>query len=172
MGGEVTIVRKALVVGVLAGGTLGVRAYVDRVGTPFSVPVSPVAEVNIALAHQDHQARHGGLLLMNGDTHFEVVVSPDGSCRVYFTDAVRNDLPPTYASAVTIELSSQNNRRQTIPLQMDTARNVWIGQAEFVDDPQAVVRVWYAAGGEAPYEIDLPLSAFQSVVPSVSPAAR
>jgi hypothetical protein len=167
-----TVLGKAIVIGVLAGGTLGIRAYVGRVGTPVSATAAPSPAIDVALAHQDHQARHGGLLLMNGDAHFEVTVSPDGTCRVYFTDAVRNDLPPTYASAVTIELTSRNDQRQTIPLQMDAARNVWIGQAELVDDPQTVVRVWYATVGEPPYEIDLPLSAFRGVVPSASAAPR
>lgn len=40
--------------------------------------------------HRDHEPRHGGVVLMKGDLHYEVVLDPTGqSFRVFFTDASR-----------------------------------------------------------------------------------
>ena len=47
----------------------------------------------ITTPHGDHSAHHGGLVLMNGELHYEVVFDRDGRHRVWFSDAVREDLP-------------------------------------------------------------------------------
>jgi hypothetical protein len=108
----------------------------------------------------DHTPKHGGLVLMRGDTHFEVVLSPGGLCQVYFTDATRSELPATFASEVDIGLASLNGERQNVPFQVDPEGRMWIGRLTMTSDPQAIVRVTYVARGEQPYWIDVPLSAW------------
>ena len=98
---------------------------------------------------------------MNGNTHLEVLVSADGTSRLYFTDAVRMALPPDYASEVTMGLVSREERQQ-IALRMDPGEDLWIGRFKPVDDPNAIVRVSYLAKGERPYWIDLPWPAVQA----------
>jgi hypothetical protein len=147
-------------VSVAAGGIVGLRAYVGRNGLPFST--APALEQGATVPHMDHAPRHGGLVLMKGDTHFEVVLDAEGNCRAYFTDAVRMALPASYATEVSVGLASRQDRRQDILLEPDAAGNSWIGRLKMVEDPLAIVRIMYVARGEAPYWIDVPLSAWES----------
>ena len=48
--------------------------------------------------HGDHSPHHGGIVLMNGDVHYEVVMDPAGKYEVWFSDAVRTDLPASVAA--------------------------------------------------------------------------
>ena len=153
-----TVIAKAAVLVVLVCSLLGFRAYLERAGGVAAVAAPPAMLDTAAIAHTDHTPRHGGLVLMNGDTHFEVMVAPDGTCRVYFTDAVRVELPPEYASRVTVGLANQESRRE-VGLQMDPNQNVWIGQLGRLDDPNSVVRITYESKGARPYWIDVPLEA-------------
>jgi hypothetical protein len=157
-----TPIGKAMVVIVLAGGVLGVRTIFQRSDrTAAAAPAASPPAMTFP-SHADHFPRHGGLVFMNGDTHLEVILSSDGSASVYFTNAVRQELPPTYASEVTMGMTS-GERRQQIDLRMESGRNVWVGRLDTPADPYAIVRVSYAAEGERPYWIDLPWSAFQSL---------
>ena len=106
-------------------------------------------------AHFDHRPRHGGLVLMNGDLHFEVVFDPAGQHRVYFTDAVRRDLPAAIASEVTLTVTRKEGPPETLHLHIDPPGGSWIASGRPVTDPQATVRVAYTVG-KKPYFIDLP----------------
>src|SRR5262245_2935544 len=49
-----------------------------------------------SVPHGDHNPHHGGVVMMKGELHYEVVVDPSGQAhRLYFTDAIREDLPAT-----------------------------------------------------------------------------
>jgi hypothetical protein len=150
--------RKLIVVGVVMIGLLGLRVYLLRQGV--SAATTARVEPGATVPHMDHSPRHGGLVLMRGDTHFEVVLNPSGGTRVYFTDATRSELPATFASEVAIGLATLNGDRQNVTLQVDPDGKTWIGQLRMPNDPQAIVRVTYVAQGEPPYWIDVPLSAW------------
>ena len=150
--------RKLIVVGVAVVALLGVRVYLVRQGV--SAAAAPRVEAGATLPHMDHSPRHGGLVLMRGDTHFEVVLSPGGMCQVYFTDASRTELPASFASEVDIGLASMSGDRQNVPFQVDPEGKMWIGRLTMTNDPHAIVRVTYVARGEQPYWIDVPLSAW------------
>jgi hypothetical protein len=127
-----------------------------------ALAVRPVAAAPVSgetVPHGDHHPRFGGLVLMNGDTHFEVVIDKGGNCRVYFTDAVRAELPASIASEVTVDLAIGDAPRQTFTLKMDEGARTWDGRIRVSDDPQAVLRVTYV-GPDGPYWIDVPLSAW------------
>lgn len=149
--------QKLAVVGVVLLAILGLRVYLQRQNVSAAAPrVEPGATV----PHMDHSPRHGGLVLMRGDTHFEVVLGKSGDCRVYFTDATRTDLPASFASEVVVGLATLDGRRESVSFQIDPGGNTWIGQLTMPDDPQTIVRVTYTAPGEQPYWIDVPLSAW------------
>jgi len=154
----------------VACGVIGMRAYVVRNELSWSPARS--LEPGATVPHMDHAPRHGGLVLMKGDTHLEVVLSSDGNCRAYFSDAVRMELPPSYASEVSIGLASLKKGRQDVPLEIDADGKAWVGRLHMVDDPQAIVRIMYVARGEAPYWIDVPLSAWQRSSTSAKPLVR
>ena len=94
-------------------------------------------------------------MLMNGDLHFEIVLARDGACRVYFSDAVRAELPAATASNVTVTITEKARQPDTVVLHIDDSGESWIGRGRRVDDPAATARVAYTAQGK-PYFIDVP----------------
>ena len=123
---------------------------------PAAPPPAAAAGQGSTVPHGDHNPHFGGLVLMNGDLHFEVVMRRDGHYRVYFSDAVRNDLPAATAADVTITVSQKSRPPEAIRLRIDDDGESWVGSGARVDDPQATVRVAYTFHG-APYFIDVPM---------------
>ncbi len=107
------------------------------------------------LAHFDHRPRHGGLVLMNGDLHFEVVLDPAGRYQVYFSDAVRHELPATIADEVVVTVTQRSSASEQVRLRIDRGSKRWVGSGEPVREPDAMARISYSANGK-PYFIDLP----------------
>ncbi len=122
-----------------------------------------------ALPHGDHSPHHGGVVLMKGDLHYEVVLDPAGRAhRVYFTDAAREELPASVASTVTLtlrrpspsgEIVATQKPDEIVAMQIDEAGESWIGSGQRVDNPAlTTVRVAFSIKSE-PYWIDIPFSA-------------
>ena len=107
------------------------------------------------MPHSDHKPRHGGIVLMNGDLHFEVVMKRSGEYEVYFSDAMRRPLPATLASDVTITVSQQGFPPEPLTLQIDDSNDFWVGHGRPVTDPNAMARIAYVVAGK-PYWIDMP----------------
>jgi hypothetical protein len=74
---------------------------------------------------------------------------------VYFSDAVRNELPAATASGVTVTVTQKGQPPETVALQIDDNGESWVGRGRRVDDPAAGARVAYTAHGK-PYFIDVP----------------
>lgn len=124
-----------------------------------SVPAGSAPAAAMAMStrmHGDHNPHHRGVVLMNGDLHFEVVLDPAGRYAVYFTDAVRSDLPASIASSVTITVERKHEPPEPLTLEIDNSGESWLGQGRRVDDPDAVARIAYTLRGDEPYSIDLP----------------
>lgn len=150
-------------VALAAFSALVVRAYVDRLAIA-SVFAAPTPR---ALAHFDHTPRYGGLVLMNGDTHFEVVVEPFGHYSVYFTDAVRAPLPASTAVQVHVDVTPMGRPPETIPMEIDATGTRWVGRGAGVDDPNEVVRITYVPETGPRYWIDVPASAWPRAIASL-----
>src|SRR5262245_20175771 len=73
----------------------------------------------ITTPHGDHSAHHGGMVLMNGDFHYEVVFDRGGKHRVWFSDAVREDLPASIASNVVMTLTRKGAPPERLTLAID-----------------------------------------------------
>ena len=157
---------KAIAVSVVALVALGVRTYVVRYSVASAKNARPTSNSAATLGHFDHSPRHGGLVLMNGDTHFEVVLDRDGRYGVYFSDAVRVALPASMASQVRIAVTPTARSPETTALQIDATNACWIGRGTPIDDPNAIVRIAYTAE-EKPYWIDVPVSAWTGVISSL-----
>ena len=148
----------------VALGALGVRSYVTRLTVTSASNAFPTSR---ALAHFDHTPRHDGLVLMNGDTHFEVVVDANGSCTVYFTDAVRAPLPASAALQVRVAVTPTGRPAEIIPLEIDPTGTRWIGRGTGIDDLNAVIRITYVPEAGPPYWIDVPVSAWPRAIASL-----
>ena len=123
------------------------------------IPAAPGAAAS-SMPHGDHNPHHGGMVMMKGDLHFEVLSNPSGQYRVYFTDATRADLPAAMAQAVTLTIHRPNEPDEPIAMRIDDAGESWQGTGRAVDKPDdSTVRVAFTLKGSDPYWIDLPYRA-------------
>jgi len=123
-----------------------------------AVPAAVGSPSGSAVPHGDHVPHHGGVVMMKGDElHYEVVFDPSGrSHRVYFTDAVREDLPSSIATGVVLTIKRPSMPEEPIALQIDEAGESWVGGGKPVDRAaNTTARVAFSIKGE-PYWIDLP----------------
>jgi hypothetical protein len=95
------------------------------------------------------------MVLMHGDLHFEVLLDPEGRHRIYLTDAVRNELPASAASEVTVNVLRSGEKPEALVLEIDEFGESWIasGRPVTAEDSRAVVALVHE--GER-YEIELP----------------
>jgi hypothetical protein len=108
--------------------------------------------------HGNHDPKYGGVVLMNGDLHFEVVLGRDGTHQVYFSDAVRDELPASMASQVSVTVTREGAAPETVGLQIDESGESWVGRGRPVDDPlRTSARIAYTVQGK-PYWIDVPFA--------------
>jgi hypothetical protein len=160
-------VRRVVLVSLVALAAAGLRMFTLRQAVAAAQSVSPASDSAWALAHYDHRPRQGGLVLMNGDTHFEVVLDTTGSYSVYFSSGVRTPLPATIASEVRIAVIPSGRPRETIAMEPDPTNSYWVGRGTPIADADAIVRVGYTAD-TTPYWIDVPASAWISLTASRS----
>jgi hypothetical protein len=131
---------------------------------PVANAAAPVATTSPAAGsaapHGDHAPHHGGVVMMKGeDLHYEVVLDPSGrSHRVYFTDAVREDLPASIASEVVLTIKRPSAPEERVALQIDETGESWVGSGTPVDNAaKTTTRVAFSIKGEA-YWIDVPFT--------------
>jgi hypothetical protein len=151
---------------------LGVALGVALLGTgcgsaepAADVPALVDAPSTSPIAHGNHDPAHGGLVLMHGDLHFEVVLDPGGRHRVYFSDAFRQELPAAVARDVTMTVVRPDAPPETLALRIDDTGESWMASGRAVAEPDASARVAFTFEN-APYWIDLPFTK-----PAVDPNA-
>jgi len=105
--------------------------------------------------HGDHSPHRGGMVLMNGDVHYEVVLSRDGRHRIWFTDAVRADLPASVATNVTMTITRPGRPDEVLKLAIDDSGESWIASGQPVPENDAYVKITYSMTGE-PHEVEIP----------------
>ena len=134
--------------------------------TPAATPPAPNAAPADTAApaagsfvpHGDHNPHHGGVVMMKGDDlHYEIVLDPAGRAyRVYFTDAVREELPASVASEVVLTIKRPSAPDERIAMQIDDAGESWVGRGQPVGHLAAVTaRLAFSIKNE-PYWIDIP----------------
>jgi hypothetical protein len=152
------LVGLALMAGAAVTGCRGPSS--DNPPPGAAPPLSaPALGSTASVPHGDHNPRHGGVVLMRGDLHYEVVLDSTGKgYRLYFTDARREDLPASVASQVTLTIRRPGSPDETIPLQIDDAGESWTGSGNPVTKPAAAtVRVAFTMNHEL-YWIDIPFA--------------
>jgi len=105
--------------------------------------------------------------MMKGDLHYEVVIDPTGKDHhVYFTDAVRDDLPASIASNVVLTIHRTGQPDEKVFLAIDDSGESWIGRGSPVAlAPNATVGVSFTFQ-EEPYSIELPINTQPNGTPS------
>jgi|SRR5437899_5855332 len=122
-----------------------------------TVTAAPVLAAAGTVPHGDHNPHHGGIVMMKGDLHYEVVLDKSGRAyQVYFTDAVREDLPASIASVVALTIKRPGEPEEPISMTIDDAGESWIGKGRAVRDP---LNTWATIAftiAHEPYSIDTP----------------
>jgi hypothetical protein len=98
------------------------------------------------------------MVLMNGELHYEVVLDPNGRHSVWFSDAVREDLPASVASKVAMTVIRPNATPEPLTLAIDDSGESWIAAGQPVAGNEVMVKLAFVARGE-PLEIEIPFLA-------------
>jgi len=129
--------------------------------TPAAPAATPAPKPNdaqhagITTPHGDHSAHHGGLVMMNGEVHYEVVLDRGGKHRIWFSDSVREDLPASVASKVMVVVSRKDAAPEEIALRIDDSGESWVADGKPVVGEDVMVKITYLTRGE-PFEVELP----------------
>jgi hypothetical protein len=132
------------------------RAPEAPAAAPAATMPKDAQHAGITTPHGDHTPRHRGLVLMNGELHYEVVLDPKGRHAVWFSDAVRADLPASVAANVRLIVRRKGEKPEPVGLKIDDAGESWIGEGLPVAG-EVMVMVTYDVKG-APHEVDIPFS--------------
>jgi len=132
-------------------------------GTPEEEPPSDGMEgmagmPGMMMAHGDHSPRYGGYVFMHGDLHFEVVLTAEGEHRIYFSDAMRSELPAAVAEELRVTIRRVTEAGEALePLRprIDEFGEAWIASGDPIDTEDTVAIVYFRFEG-APYEIEVP----------------
>jgi photosystem II stability/assembly factor-like uncharacterized protein len=153
MGSRVHLVQgfAVLAFAVLAGAC---SKTTDRAPEPIKKPAD-AQHAGITTPHGDHSPRHGGIVLMNGEMHYEVVFDKAGKHRVWFSNAVREDLPASVATGVAMVIARPMGAAEVLPLAIDDSGESWVAAGAPLDESGTTVTLKYSVRGE-PVEIEIP----------------
>ena len=110
----------------------------------------------ITTPHGDHSPHHGGMVLMNGEMHYEVVFDRAGKHQVWFSDAVREDLPASVASRVSMIVTRPAASPEMLTLAIDESGESWIANGQPLAGKDVMVKLTLVTRGE-PFEIEIPV---------------
>lgn len=125
--------------------------------TPAAAAPRDAQHEGIAGPHGDHTPHHGGMVLMNGDIHYEVVLAADGRHQVWFSDAMRNELPASIASGVAAQVMRPGEVEESVTFAIDETGEAWVATARPLGGEGITVKLRYLLQGE-PHEIELPFT--------------
>ena len=138
---------------------LALTACSQPAAPPAAEPerAAPVDEQHAGITepHGDHSPHHGGMVLMSGDVHYEVVLDPSGHYAVWFSDAVRAELPASVASNVRVAVTRPGVPVETLALAIDESGESWVGTGQPLAGDGIMVKVTYDLRG-VPQEVEIP----------------
>lgn len=123
---------------------------------PAAVAPADPEHAGLTEPHGDHTPHHGGLVLMNGDVHYEVVLGADGRYALWFSNAVREELPASIATNVQLTVTRPGVPAERVSLTLDDSGESWVGTGQPVaPDVNALIKLTYDLRGE-PHEVEMP----------------
>ena len=159
MGSRVRLVQ-------VLGFTVLVSACSSKPAVPQpGAPATPAdsQHAGITTPHGDHSPHHGGIVLMSGEMHYEVVFDRAGKHQVWFSNAVREDLPASAASKVTMIVQRAFASPEFLTLAIDDSGESWVaagkplpGKDATAPNRHVMVTLRYEVRGE-PFEIEIPV---------------
>jgi hypothetical protein len=143
--------------------TVAISCATPEQTTPTAAPSPKPADsqhAGITTPHGDHTPHHGGMVLMQGELHYEVVLDPKGRHSVWFSDAVREDLPASVAARVEMTVTRPDAPAEVLTLAIDDSGESWIASGRPLAGNDIMVKLVFSARGE-PHEIEIPYIAPQ-----------
>ena len=95
------------------------------------------------------------MVLMNGEMHYEVVFDRGGKHRIWFSNAIREDLPASVASKVLMIVTRTGAPDETLALAIDDSGESWVANGQPVAGDDVMVKVTYDVRGQ-PFEVEIP----------------
>lgn len=105
--------------------------------------------------HGNHDAKHGGFVMMYLDMHFELVVPERGGIQLYYSDPLRNDLPAAVVADVSVEIERRGYSIEPVAMMISANGDHWMGESTAVTSIDDIVRVAFLFQGE-PFVLDIP----------------
>jgi hypothetical protein len=142
---------KRLALGILGSGLLLVASGCSHESAaprtsinPMDASAAPVA----GMAHGNHIPKYGGVVLMNGDLHFEIVDNESGDYSVYFSDAARRELPASAVSDVKLSIQRPGFRGEPVDMKISDNGEYWVGKGGFVDNKETTLQIFFHYQGQ------------------------
>ncbi len=110
------------------------------------------------MPHGNHDPKYGGVVLMNGEMHFEMVANPEGTYTLYFSDYARRELPASAVSDVRLAIKRPGFRAEPVDMHISRTGESWEGRSGSVDDKDTDIRIFYTYQGK-PCTSDMPFFA-------------
>ncbi|MGA0805546.1 MAG: hypothetical protein ACO3PV_03385 [Pseudohongiellaceae bacterium] len=129
--------------------------------TAILVVASPALFAHGDEPHGNHDAHHGGFVMMYEDIHFEVAAAPAGGIQVYYTNAARVELPAATASDVVVEIIRPGKATEYVTMAISDSGDFWEGSSTPVSEADAIVRVGFIYEN-SPLMLDVPATALIS----------
>ena len=79
--------------------------------------------------------------MMYGDLHYEVVLHPQGEHRVYFSDALRSDMPASVTQDVTITVKHEPEVSEFLKADIDPSGKFWVAHGKPVEKDRKSTRL-------------------------------
>jgi hypothetical protein len=115
------------------------------------------ASTTLAAAPHDHTSHHGGLVLMDGELHFELFVGFDGRHRVHYTDGHRRPLPPGAMKSVHLKIKHGTGTDEELTL-LSGEGGAWSGRGRLIDGAKVDVTLTHVTRTGHRYSIDVPVT--------------
>jgi hypothetical protein len=135
----------------------------------LAAPLSAFAHNGVV--HGDHDAHHGGFVMMYRDLHCEVVLKAGGEVQLYYTDAMRADLPASVVSQVAVEIEKSPGKSETVAMGLSAGGDYWEGKAKTPVTAASMLHVAFVFQAE-PVVVNLPANTLLMPKPAaVKPAS-
>ena len=138
----------------------------------LAVPLSLRAHNGVV--HGDHDAHHGGFVMMYRDLHCEVVANPQGGVQLYLTDAGRADLPAAVVTDVVVEIERKGAPLEAVRMAISAGGDFWEGKSKPISAKDTTVHAAFVFARE-PVVVNLPASSVMGgslKKPTAAPASK
>ena len=108
-------------------------------------------------AHEDHNSRYGGFVMMFLEMHFEIVVPDNGGLKIYYSNEMRIEMPASVVSDVAVEIERPGGTFESVSMFISDDGGHWGGDSTPIIDPDSIIRLAFLFQGE-PFVLDIPAS--------------